>query len=97
MDLEDIMHDEGNHTAKIWLGVAIGAAIGIGIAVSRNRKKDRWSTARELTARVADQSGELAEVGRNMLDRIRTIYDESMKVCEEATELWSHGRKLVHR
>jgi hypothetical protein len=30
-----------------------------------------------------------------MLERIKVIYDETRKVVDEATELWSQGRKLV--
>jgi len=87
----------GGYASKIWIGLAVGAAIGVGIALSRPRKKDRWAAARELTSRVADKSGELADAGRNIVDRIKTIYDESRKVVEEASELWSHSRRLVSR
>ncbi len=44
---------------------------------------------------VARRRDDLAESGKNIVDRIRIIYEESRKVMEEASELWAHGRKLV--
>jgi hypothetical protein len=29
------------------------------------------------------------------VDRVKTIYEESRKVVEEAGDLWAHGRKMV--
>ncbi len=78
----------------IWIGIAVGAAVGIGIALSR-RKKSRWDTARELTHRVASKSSDLGDATRDIVDRIRTIYEESRRIVEDAGELWAHGRKLV--
>ena len=80
----------------IWIGVAIGAAVGIGIALSR-RKKSPWESARGITKKVADHSGDLADATNNILERVKLIYNEGCKVVEEAGELWSHGRKLVNR
>jgi hypothetical protein len=80
----------------IWIGIAVGAAVGIGIALSR-RKKSPWDAARGITKRMADHSEDLAETSRDILDRVKTIYDEGCKVVEEAGELWAHGRKLVSR
>ena len=88
------MDMESNQTAKIWLGIAVGAAVGIGIMLSR-RRKSRWESARDLTRRVADHSGEIGDVTREMVDRVRNIYEESRKVVEDAGELWARGRKLT--
>src|SRR5206468_2289322 len=76
--------------AKVWIGIAVGAAVGIGIALSR-RKRTRWDSAREIGHRVADRSGELAEATRGIVERVRNIYEESRKVAEDASTLWSHG------
>src|SRR4051794_1774807 len=45
-----------NQSTKILLGIAVGAAVGIGIALSR-RKRSRWDAARTITNRVAEHSG----------------------------------------
>ncbi len=88
------MDTESNQASKIWLGIAVGAAVGIGIMLSR-RKKTRWESAREITRRVADQSSELGDVTRNLVDRVRNIYEETLKVVDDAGQLWSRGRKLA--
>jgi hypothetical protein len=78
----------------IWIGIAVGAAVGIGIALSR-RKKTRWEQARELTHRVASRTGDLGDAARDIVDRVKTMYDESRRIVADAGELWAHGRKLV--
>ena len=83
-----------NQNTKIWLGIAVGAAVGIGIALSRH-KKSRWEVARTITNRVAERSGDFADVTRELVGRVRNIYDESCKVVEDANHLWANGRKLV--
>jgi len=88
------MSTNGDRNRAIWIGVAIGAAVGVGIALSR-RKREPWAAAREMTKRVANRSGDISEATRDIVDRIKTIYEESCKVVEDAGELWSHGRKLV--
>ncbi len=92
MDSE--MNDSGLGNRAVWIGIAIGAAVGIGIALSR-RKRSRWDTARDLTHRVASKTGDLGDAARDLMDRVKTIYEESRKVVEDAGELWEHGRKLV--
>ena len=79
----------------IWFGVAIGAAVGLGLALSRRQPKGPWASARQVTKRMVDRSGDFSEVARDIADRVKTIYEESRKVVDEATELWSHGRRLV--
>src|SRR4051794_29447097 len=95
---EELMDSEMNNdqgpNIGIWIGIAVGAAVGIGIALSR-RKRSRWDSARELTHRVAEHSGDFADATRGIVERVRNIYDESMKVVEDASSLWQHGRKLV--
>jgi hypothetical protein len=84
----------GQRNRAIWIGVAIGAAVGVGFALSR-RKRDPWSTARAAAGRVASHTGDLSEATRNLVERVRTIYEESRKVVDDAGELWAQGRKLV--
>jgi|SRR3954464_14547354 hypothetical protein len=88
--------DQRNMTAWIIPGLAIGAAIGLAFAASR-RKKSRWDVAREIGERVASNRDDLVDTGRNMVDRIKLIYEEGRKVVEEAAELWEQGRTLVKR
>ncbi len=83
-------------TAAGWIisGVAIGS--GIALAYAASRKKRNWRDRLMDTAgTVARRRDDLAESGKNIVDRIRIIYEESRKVMEEASELWAHGRKLV--
>jgi hypothetical protein len=89
-----MMNGEHNNAAKIWVGVAIGTAVGLGYALSR-RRHSRWDTARQIPKRVAARSDDLTDVGRDMIERMRNIYNESRKVMEEATELWTSGRRIV--
>jgi len=83
----------GNKT--IWIGIAVGVAVGVGIALSRRGTRTRWDSARELGQRVASKSGDLGDAARDIVDRVRTIYEESRKVVEDAGDLWERGRKLV--
>jgi hypothetical protein len=96
MESETIVSSMSNNT-KIWLGIAVGAAVGFGIALSRrshsHSRKSRWD---EVAQRIGDSSGEFAEAARDIADRIKTIYDESRRVVDEASACWAHGRKLVH-
>ena len=78
----------------VWFGIAAGAALGIGIMLSR-RKKSRWESARDLSRRVAEHSSELGDVTKNLVERVRNIFEESRKVCEDAGDLWARGRKLT--
>jgi ABC-type Zn2+ transport system substrate-binding protein/surface adhesin len=80
----------------LWLGIAVGAAIGIGIALSR-RKRSPWDSARRVASNLSDHSGDFAEATSTIMQRVKNIYDEGCKVVEEAGELWNHGRKLVAR
>jgi hypothetical protein len=47
------------------------------------------------TKRFSNKSEDLAEVSRDILERVKTIYDEGRRVVDDAGELWTHGRKLV--
>lgn len=82
---------------KVWIGIAIGAGIGVAYALSARSKRSRWDRfdPREMTQRLADNQEDLVQRGKDMMDRIRVIYEEGRKVVDDATELWSHGRKLV--
>ncbi len=89
------MEETGLSTnTKIWIGVGIGAAVGLAIALSR-RKHDRWESARDITRRISNKSGDFADIGKDIADRVRLIYEESRKLVEDASDLWSRGRKVV--
>jgi hypothetical protein len=87
----------GNNSTKIWLGIAAGTAIGVGIALSRRQKKSRWDAARQVGQRLSDTSGELADAVGDILSHVKVIYEEGRKVAEDAGALWAHGRKLAGR
>jgi gas vesicle protein len=92
------MHNQmnGSRNKFLWIGIAAGAAAGIIIAVTRSRRPhDRWSTAKDLTRRVADNSQDLAERGKEIISRAQNIYEEGRKIVEDAADLWTHGRRLV--
>ena len=83
-----------NHSGKIWLGLAIGTAIGLGIAFSR-RKKSRWDVARRATKQLQGRSADIANAAGDLVDRVKNIYAESAQLVEDACDLWSRGRKMV--
>jgi hypothetical protein len=85
----------GNNSTKMWLGIAAGTAIGIGIALSRRQKKSRWDAARQVGQRLSNTSGELADALGDILSHVKVIYEEGRKVAEDAGALWAHGRKLA--
>jgi len=83
---------------KMWIGIAIGAGVGIAYALSaRSNRRSRWDRfdAREVTQRLVDNKEDLVERGKNMMERIRIIYEEGCKVVDDANEIWNQGRKLV--
>jgi hypothetical protein len=48
-----------------------------------------------VTRRMAARSGEFADATRDIVERVKSIYEEGLKVVEDAGQLWTHGRKLV--
>jgi hypothetical protein len=83
----------GNSTT-LFLGIAAGTAIGIGIALSR-RKKSRWDSARQLGKRIGSRSDELSDAASDMVGRVKVICDQARKLVDDAGELWANGRKLA--
>jgi hypothetical protein len=99
--LESYMEQENgvtvweNHSSKIWLGIALGTAIGLGVAISRRPKKSRWDIARRATQQISGRSAEFADAARDIVDRVKVIYEEGARIAQDAGELWTRGRKLV--
>lgn len=83
------------HSGKIWLGIALGTAIGVGIAISRRPKRTGWDIARKATKQLSSRSSEIGEAARDIVDRVKTIYEEGSRIVEDAAELFTRGRKLV--
>ncbi len=92
--MDSAMNTNGFGNRNVWIGIAIGAAVGVGIALSRH-KRTRWDSARALTHRVASSTNDMSDAARDLIGRVKTIYEESRKIVEDAGELWEHGRKLV--
>ncbi|MGA7238743.1 MAG: hypothetical protein WBY44_23885 [Bryobacteraceae bacterium] len=96
MEQENGVNVWENHSSKIWFGVALGAAIGLGIAISRRPKKTRWEVARRKAQNViSGRSSEFADAARDIMQRVKTIYEEGNRIAQDAGELWTRGRKLV--
>jgi hypothetical protein len=94
--MEDIDMQNGQANTGIWIGIAVGAAVGIGIALSRRkRSRTTWEQARDVTRRVANRSGDLADATRDLMERVKAIYAEGRKVVEDAGDLWEQSRKMV--
>jgi LPXTG-motif cell wall-anchored protein len=91
--LKTMTNGNGNGVA-IWIGLGVGASVGLAFAL-KQRKKDPWSNARVVSRRVAEGTGGLAATTKDIAQRIGIIYEESRKVAEDLSELWSHGRKLI--
>ena len=51
--------------------------------------------ARVIGQRVAERTPDFAEAARDIGVRLKTIYEEGLKVAEDAGELWTRGRKLA--
>jgi hypothetical protein len=89
--------EENTMNQKVWIGIAVGAGIGIAYAVSARSRRSRWDRwdPKEMRKKFAHQGADLVDRGKEMMDRIRVIYEEGRKVVDDAGELWNHGRKLV--
>jgi hypothetical protein len=94
MEQENAVSIWQNHSGKIWLGIALGTAVGLGIAYSR-RPRSRWDIARRATKEISSRSAEFGEAARDIVDRVKNIYDEGARIAQDAGELWTRGRKLV--
>jgi hypothetical protein len=44
---------------------------------------------------MADRTGDLASVSKDIVEHLKVIYSESCKLAEQASDLWSQGRKMV--
>ena len=85
---------EDNYS-KLWIAVAVGAAIGVAVAASRRKRP--LEVAKRLTREVAHNREEIFDSGREIVERIGNIYEEARKIVDEASELWTHGRRLLRR
>ena len=76
--------------SKLWLGVALGVAVGLGIVVAR-----RKSNNGKFSTRAADRISDFADVTRDIVTRTKSIQQEALKVVQDAAQLWMQGRKLL--
>ncbi len=84
-----------NRAATIVLGVVAGAAIGVGIALSRRTKKTSRFDVRRVTRQFADRSSEFGDIARDIVGHLKEVCDVGKKIADDAGHLWSHGRKMV--
>ena len=89
------MTREENNYSKVWIAVAVGAAIGVAYMASRRR--GTWPKVRRFGRELVDDREDLIDSGREIIERIGTIYEEARKIVDEAGELWMHGRKVIRR
>ncbi len=78
---------------NIWIGVAVGSAVGVGYALLR--KRDHHFNPKTVTKKLSDHREELLDAGKDLIERVGRIYEEGRKVVEDAAELYTHGRRLV--
>ena len=100
MDPRNTMHHNGNRNTMVYIGLAAGAAIGIAVALTRRggtrmRRREPWEAAKGITRRFGDRSQELAARSNDIIERMRTMFEEGRKVVDEARDLWSEGRRMV--
>ena len=67
----------------------------LGIACARRPKRSRWDIARRATEQISGRSAEFADAARDIIDRVKTIYEEGSRIAQDAGELWTRGRKLA--
>jgi hypothetical protein len=89
------MENGNGNLTKVWVGVAIGAAIGVTYALSARRKRSRFPNAKDVTKRINNHKDDIVEAVKNIVERCKVIYEEGRKVVEDAAELWGHGRRIV--
>jgi gas vesicle protein len=71
-----------------------GAAIGASIALLYAPKSGR--DTRRLIGRKARHSREaVTEVGRDLIDKGRELYEKGLRVADDAAEMFDRGRRLV--
>lgn len=80
----------------VWIALAVGAAIGVAYAASR-RDRGGLAVAKRMTRQLAANGADIADTGRDMMERLGVIYEEARKVVDDATELWSQSRRLMRR
>ncbi len=85
-----------NDYRPLWIALAVGAAIGVAYAASR-RSRGGLAVAKRVGKTLAEDGADLADSGRNILERLGIIYEEARKVVDEASDLWSHSRKMLRR
>jgi hypothetical protein len=79
-------HENNSITNKVLIGVGVGAAIAVAVAMSR-RRNSPWYDAKRVTQRMADRTGGLAAVSKDLVGHLKVIYSESCKLVEQASDL----------
>lgn len=83
-----------NSDSLVWFiaGAAIGASLALLYAPQTGRD------TRRLIARKSRQSREvMGDMGRDLADKGRDLYEKGRRVADDAAELFERGRKLVER
>ena len=76
----------------LWF--AAGAALGVAVALLY-APASGVETRRAIGDKAREQSGALADSGKDLIDRGRELYDKGREIVDEAADLFDRGRKLV--
>jgi gas vesicle protein len=86
--------EEQNEVADriLWFfaGATVGAALALLYAPASGRATRRFIRIK------AEKGGQaLAESGREMFEKSRTLYEKGREIADEAADMFERGRKLV--
>jgi len=86
------MADQDYGSKVVWFmaGIAIGSTVALLYAPAKGR-----DTRRKLVKKTYEGREQLAESGREMIDRGREMYERGRKLAEDAAEMFERGRKIV--
>jgi gas vesicle protein len=87
------MQDQ-NEVADRILWFIAGATLGASLALLYAPASGR-ATRRFIRIKAEKGGQSLAESGREMLEKSRTLYEKGRQMADEAADMFEKGRKLV--
>ena len=81
-----------NSESLVWFiaGAAIGASIALLYAPQSGR-----DTRRLIERKTRQGRDAVADIGRDLADKGRDLYEKGRRVADDAADLFERGRKLV--